>query len=129
MMRYLTLAEVVELHDLVLQTTRGAVGVRDLGGLESALAQPKATFEGRDLHETLIEKAAALGFSLVQNHPFVDGNKRTAHAAMETFLVLNGSEIEASVDEQERLMTEVAAGRVARSQMVAWLRDHVRHVS
>jgi death-on-curing protein len=128
-MRYLTLAEVVELHDLVLQTTRGAAGVRDLGGLESALAQPKATFEGRDLHETLIEKAAALGFSLVQNHPFVDGNKRTAHAAMETLLVLNGSEIVASVDEQERLMTEVAAGRAARSEMVAWLRDHVRHVS
>jgi len=70
-----------------------------------------------------------LGFSLVQNHPFVDGNKRTAHAAMETFLVLNGSEIVASVDEQERLMTEVAAGRVARIQIVAWLRDHVRHVS
>jgi death-on-curing protein len=128
-MRYLTLAEVVALHDLILQTTRGAAGVRDLGGLESALAQPKATFEGRDLHETLIEKAAALCVSLVQNHPFVDGNKRTAHAAMETFLVLNGSEIVASVDEQERVMTEVAAGRLARGQMVAWLRDHVRHSS
>jgi death-on-curing protein len=82
-MRCLTLAEVVELHELVLQATRGAPGLRDLGGLESALAQPKATFEGRDLHQTLIEKAAALCFSLVQNHPFVDGNKRTAHAAME----------------------------------------------
>ncbi len=125
-MRYLTLAEVVALHDLILQTTRGAAGVRDLGGLESALAQPKATFEGRDLHETLNEKDAALCVSLVQNHPFVDGNKRTAHAAMETFLVLNGSEIVASVDEQERVMTEVAAGRLVRSQMVAWLRDHVR---
>jgi len=128
-MRYLTLAEVVELHELVLQATRGAAGVRDLGGLESALAQPKATFEGRDLHQTLVEKAAALGFSLVQNHPFVDGNKRTAHAAMETFLVLNGSEIVASVDEQERVMTDVAAGRLPREKLLAWLRDHVRHVS
>jgi death-on-curing protein len=100
-MRCLTLAEVVELHELVLQATRGAPGLRDLGGLESTLAQPKATFEGRDLHQTLIEKAAALCFSLVQNHPFVDGNKRTAHAAMETFLVLNGSEIVASVDEPD----------------------------
>ncbi len=127
-MRYLTLAEVVELHELVLGATGGAAGVRDLGGLESALAQPKATFDGRDLHQTLVEKAAALGFSLVQNHPFVDGNKRTAHAAMETFLVLNGSEIAASVDEQERLMTEVATGRVQREQLVGWLRDHVRHV-
>jgi death-on-curing protein len=128
-MRYLTLAEVVELHDLVLTATGGAPGVRDLGGLESALAQPKATFEGRDLHATLVEKTAALGFSLVQNHPFVDGNKRTAHAAMETFLVLNGSEIAASVDEQERLMTDVAAGRVLRDQLLEWLRNHVRHVS
>ena len=128
-MRYLTLAEVVELHELVLQATPGAAGVRDLGGLESALAQPKATFEGRDLHQTLVEKAAALGFSLVQNHPFVDGNKRTAHAAMETFLVLNGSEIVASVDEQERVMTDVAAGRLPREQLLAWLRDHVRHLS
>ena len=128
-MRYLTLAEVVELHELVLSATGGATGVRDLGGLESALAQPKATFEGRDLHQTLVEKAAALGFSLVQNHPFVDGNKRTAHAAMETFLVLNGSEIAASVDEQERLMTDVATGLLRREQLVAWLRDHVRHVS
>jgi death-on-curing protein len=128
-MRYLTLAEVVELHELVLQATHGAAGVRDLGGLESALAQPKATFEGRDLHQTLVEKAAALGFSLVQNHPFVDGNKRTAHAAIETFLVLNGSEIVASVDEQERVMTDVAAGRLPREQLLAWLRDHVRHVS
>jgi death-on-curing protein len=128
-MRYLTLAEVVELHELVLSATGGAAGVRDLGGLESALAQPKATFDGRDLHQTLVEKAAALGFSLVQNHPFVDGNKRTAHAAMETFLVLNGSEIAASVEEQERLMTEIAAGRMQREHLVAWLRDHVQHVS
>jgi death-on-curing protein len=112
----------------VLQATGGADGVRDLGGLESALAQPKATSEGRELHQTPVEKAAAVGFSLVQNHPFVDGNKRTAHAVMETFLVLNGSEIGASVDEQERPMTEVAAGRVTRDQLVAWLRAHVRHV-
>jgi death-on-curing protein len=127
-MRYLTLAEVVELHELVLEAAGGAAGVRDLGGLESALAQPKASFEGQDLHQTLVEKAAAMCFSLVQNHPFVDGNKRTAHAAMETFLVLNGNEIEASVDEQERVMIEFSAGRVQRAQLVEWLQDHVRTV-
>jgi death-on-curing protein len=113
----------------VLAATGGAAGIRDLSGLESALAQPKATFEGRELHQTLAEKAGALGFSLVQNHPFVDGNKRTAHAAMETFLVLNGCEIIASVGEQERLMTEVAAGHVSREQLVGWLQDHVRNLS
>ncbi len=124
-MRHLTLGEVVELHFRILQLTGGAQGLRDLNGLESALAQPKATFEGRDLYQTLHEKAAALGFSLVRNHPFVDGNKRVAHAAMETFLVLNGRQLEASVEEQERLMTDLAAGQVEREQLVSWLDAHM----
>ncbi len=73
-MRYLTLGEVVELHRLVLGATGGAPGIRDLGALESAIAQPKATFGDTDLYLTLIEEAAALCFALVQGHPFVDGN-------------------------------------------------------
>lgn len=125
-MRYLTLAEVVELHRLVLRAAGGAPGVRSLAGLESALAQPKATFEGRDLYPTLIEKAAALGFSLIQNHAFVDGNKRVAHAAMETFLVLNGNEIVATTEDQERLILDLASGQVSRESLVAWLRRNVQ---
>ena len=66
----------------------------------SVVAQPKATFGGVDLYPTVVEKATALCFSRVQNHPFVDGNKRVGHAAMETFLVLNGTEIDAAVDDQ-----------------------------
>lgn len=95
MTRYLTLGEVVELHRLVLGATGGAPGIRDLVALEPAIAQPKATFAGTDLYPTLIEKTAALCFALVRGHPFIDGNKRTGHAAMETFLVLNGAEIDA----------------------------------
>jgi death-on-curing protein len=125
-MRYLTLGEVVELHRRILDQSGGAAGVRDLGLLESALAQPKATFGGNDLHPTLIDKAAALGFSLVANHPFVDGNKRIGHAAMETFLVLNGVEIEASVDEQEQLMLKLAAGRATRPELATWLSVHTK---
>ena len=124
-MRYLGLAQVVELHQRMVETTGGAPGIRDLGALESALAQPKAAFAGRDLHRTLAEKAAALGFSLAKNHPFVDGNKRVAHAAMETFLVLNGREVQASVDEQERLMLELASGEISRDELAAWLRNHL----
>jgi death-on-curing protein len=124
--RYLTLGEVVELHRLVLGATGGAPGIRDLGALESAIAQPKATFGGTDLYPTLIEKAAALCFALVQGHPFVDGNKRTGHAAMETFLVLNGTEVAAPVDEQERLMRDLAAGRISRGHLADWLRQHVK---
>ncbi len=126
MTRYLTLAEVVDLHRCLLEVTGGATGIHDLGALDSAIAQPKATSGGVDLYPTLVEKAAALCFSLVLNHPFVDGNKRLGHAAMETFLVLNGNEIDAGVDEQERLMLDVAAGRVDRTQLTDWLRQHVR---
>jgi death-on-curing protein len=124
-MRYLTLGEVVELHRLVLAATGGASGIRDLGALESAVAQPRASFGGDDLHPTLIEKAGALGFTLAQDHPFVDGNKRVAHAAMATFLLLNGTEIGATVDEQEHLMLALASGRVSRNELVDWLRQHV----
>jgi death on curing protein len=125
-MRYLSLGEVVDLHRRVLQTTGGASGIRDFGVLQSAIAQPKATVGGVELYPTLIEKAAALAFSLVQGHPFVDGNKRAGHAAMETFLVLNGTEIDAPVDDQERLMLDLAAGRIGRSQLTDWLRQHLR---
>jgi len=125
-MRYLALAEVVDLHRRLLEATGGAPGIRDLGALESALAQPRMTLAGSDVYPTLVEKAAALCFSLVGNHPFVDGNKRVGHAAMETFLVLNGAEIDASLDEQERVMLDLAAGRVDRGHLADWLGQHLK---
>lgn len=124
-MRYLTLGEVVGLHRAILAATGGADGIRDLGALESALAQPKATFDGTDLYPSLVEKASALAFGLAMNHPFVDGNKRIAHAAMAVFLDLNGVAIDATVDEQERLMLHLAAGRVSRAEFTSWLESHV----
>ena len=127
-MRYLSLGEVVDLHQTLLAQTGGATGIRDLGMLESALAQPRATFGGTDLHPTLGAKAAALGFSLVLNHPFIDGSKRVAHAAMEVFLLLNGLELIAATDEQERLMLTLADGQVTRQQLTIWLENHVKPV-
>ena len=124
-MRYLTLGEVVALHRAVLAATGGADGIRDLGALESALAQPKATFDGTDLYPTLVDKASALAFGLAMNHPFVDGNKRIAHAAMAVFLDLNGFSIEAAIDEQERLMLTLAAGQLPRVDLTTWLESHV----
>jgi death-on-curing protein len=127
-MRYLTLGEVLELHRLVLLRGGGSVGVRDLGALESAVAQPSMMFGGFDLYPGVAEKAGALCLSLVQNHPFVDGNKRVGHAAMETFLVLNGWEIRASVDEQEQVMLAVASGNLSREGLTKWLREHIIEV-
>jgi death-on-curing protein len=125
-MRYLTLNEVLAVHDQVMRQSGGAVGVLSLSALESALAQPRMTFGGEDLYPALAEKAAALGYSLIANHPFVDGNKRTGHAAMEVFLMVNGFEIQASVDEQERVILQVAAGEMEREEFTEWLRAHAK---
>ena len=125
-MRYLTLGEVVALHRAILENSGGASGIRDLGALESALAQPRATFDSIDLHSSLHAKAAALGYSLALNHPFNDGNKRVSHAAMEVFVMLNGFEIVATVDDQERLMLDLAAGNVTREELAQWLEKHLQ---
>ena len=123
-MRYLTVDEVLELHRLVLAQSGGGQGLRDLNAVDSAVAQPAMTFGGQELYPTVADKAATLGFSLIQNHPFVDGNKRVGHASIEMFLVLNGHELDASVDEQEQFIMEVAAGHLGRPQFTDWVRAH-----
>ena len=124
-MRYLKLNEVLDIHRHILEQSGGLAGIRDFGALESALAQPKMTFEGEDLYPTLVDKAVALAYSLINNHPFVDGNKRIGHATMEIFLVLNGSEIDASIDEQEKIIVGVASGKVKREALKDWLALHI----
>jgi death-on-curing protein len=128
-MRYLSLAEVLELYRQVMEQSKGMVGVHNLGALESALAQPQMTFNEEELYPTLVEKAAALGFSLIQNHPFVDGNKRMGHAAMEIFLVLNGFELEASMEEQEQVIWQIASGNLNREAFTDWLRGKIVELS
>lgn len=125
MTRYLNLNEVLQLHRRMMEQSGGAIGLHSLSGLEAALAQPRMTFGGEELYPSIIEKASTLGFSLIQNHPFVDGNKRTGHAAMEVFLILNGFELEASVDEQEQIILQVAAGEMKREEFTEWLQDSV----
>ena len=128
-MRYLSISEVFELHDRIISTSGGSRGIRDLSALESAVNQPRQSFNQKDLYPDLVTKAAALCFSLVMNHPFVDGNKRVGHAAMETFLILNGSEIIAGVDEQERVMLELASGKLSRLNFSEWLTNHISHIA
>ncbi len=125
-MRYLTIGEIFHLHHLVAEASGGAVGIRNLAALESAIAQPKATFDMVDLYPSIVDKAAVLCFSIVRGHPFVDGNKRTGHAAMATFLILNGADIDATTDEQEQVMLDLAAGKLSREQFTAWLVVHVK---
>lgn len=128
-MRYLSLLEVLGLHEAIIASSGGLRGIRDIRALESAINQPRLTFNQTDLYPDLISKATALSFSLVMNHPFVDGNKRTGHAAMETFLILNGCEIEATVAEQEQVILDLAAGKLTREAFTNWLKDHIIHIT
>ena len=125
-MRYLTVAEVIELYRQVMETSGGTVGIISMEALESAVAQPRVTFGGKDLYPAIIEKAAALGFSLIMNHAFVDGNKRIGHYAMETFLVINGYELNASLDEQEATILRLASGNLSRDAFTNWIRENIR---
>ena len=128
-MRYLTVGEVMEIYSRVMNQSGGSVGILDLGALESAVAQPRMTFNGEELYPTIVEKASALGYSLIQNHPFVDGNKRAGHAALESFLMFNGYEISASVDEQVEIVLGIASGKIDRDAFTAWVRSHIVELS
>ncbi|WP_397569059.1 type II toxin-antitoxin system death-on-curing family toxin [Schlesneria sp. T3-172] len=124
-MRYLTADEVVELHNLSISEFGGIAGIRDENLLHSAIAMPSSGFGRVEFYPSIELKAASLCFSLIKNHPFTDGNKRVGHMAMETFLILNGYELHASVDESEQLILEVAAGNVGREQLSEWIRTHM----
>jgi len=121
---YLTIEEVLLLHARLIQRTGGSGGVRDLGLLDSALARPQATFGGEDLYPSLWHKAAALMHSLVKNHPFVDGNKRTALTATGLFLELNGYTLTATNEEAIDFTRQAAVGEVDVEFMAAWLESH-----
>jgi death-on-curing protein len=124
-MHYLSVGEVLLLHSRIMQQTGGMPGILSLPALESALIQPRMTFTGEDLYPTLHQKASALGFAIIRNHPVVDGNKRTGHAAMEVFLLLNGFELQAPVDEQEEVIVRVAAGELRREGFTQWIEAHM----
>lgn len=126
MTRYVTREEVLAIHGWAIEAFGGLEGIRDEGLLESAVAQPMATFSGRDLYPSLADKAAALGFSLIHNHPFTDGNKRTAFAAMETFLRLNGLTLAGDVAEAERVILGVASSTIQRTEFVSWVASCIR---
>jgi death on curing protein len=125
MIVYLKLEEVLKLHKEVIDRSGGSEGILNLGALQSAIAQPQMTFDGQDLYPELSDKAAALGFSLINNHCFVDGNKRIGKEAMEVFLVTNGFEIDAHVDEQEKIILAVASSEMKREPFTEWVRAHV----
>ncbi len=123
---FLTLDEVLALHADQIERYGGGPGIRDIGLLQSALGVPRATFEGRFLHGSLHEMAAAYLFHLVRDHPFIDGNKRGGLAALLAFLGLNSLRLDADPEELERLVRNVAAGKTTKPEVAVFVQRHMR---
>ncbi len=125
MIRFLPEAIIVAIHDDQIRLYGGAYGVRDIAGLDAALHMLQAHFGGQFLHPTIFHMAAAYGFHLCRNHPFLDGNKRTAGMAMLTFLQLNGLEPTVAESDYYVTMMAVATGQMSKEQLAVWLQTAV----
>ena len=123
-MKHLTKRQVLSLHEQLLEEFGGTAGIRDEGLLESALASPFQTFGGQNLYPSVQAKAAQLGFGLVCNHPFVDGNKRIGAHVMLIFLALNGIELSYTQQELIDVIFSVAAGQATAANLLQWIIDH-----
>ena len=116
------LDDILKLHDKSLEMYGGGKGVRDIGLLESAIARPFQTFGGEDLYPDIFEKAGAIGESLIINHPFIDGNKRTGMLAMATLLLEHNIEINASEEDFYDTVIRISTGEIRFEQIVDWLK-------
>ena len=123
-MKILSKRQILLLHDALIRETGGSPGLRDEGMLESALTAPFQGYGAFTPYPTVQQKAARLGFGLVMDHPFVDGNKRVGAHAMLTLLALNGIELTYSQEELTEIVLAVAAGRIRYEELLAWVLDH-----
>ena len=125
-MKYLYPKQALYLYQQIIQQSGGTVGLRDEGLLESAVYRPQASFGGQELYPDLFSKTAALGHSLVSNHPFVDGNKRVGFEAMRLMLRLNGYDIHASLETKYQFVINIAQGQLTEQAIADWLKHHSR---
>ena len=125
-MKYLTINELLIIHKKLIEKYGGILGIRDIGLLESSISLSKTTFNKKELYPTIVEKAGILGFSLIKNHCFVDGNKRIGHASMEIFLLKNGYEIICDVNEQEKIIKAIAESKLTKEKFFEWLKTVVK---
>ena len=128
-MNYLYPKQLLYLHQQVIALSGGSPEVRDQGLLESAVYRPQATFGGKDLYPDLFIKTAAMGYSIIWNHPFIDGNKRTGFEAMRLMLRINSYDLKATEDEKFHFVILIAEGKHREPFMASWLKDHSRAYS
>lgn len=124
-MNILDKKKIIILHRQIINATGGSDGIKDENMLESAIYAPFQTFAGEDFFPTIYQKAARLGFGIVSNHPFVDGNKRTAAHAMVTFLEINDIEIRYTNDELSEIFLAVADDKARYEDLLSWIIEHV----
>lgn len=120
----ITKEQVLILHTELIKATGGTDGLRDEGLLDSALNAPFQSFENHDVYTTIQRKAARLGYGLVQNHAFIDGNKRIGTHVMLVFLVLNGIELEYTQEELSSVFLDIAARKISLEQLTEWILNH-----
>jgi len=123
-MKYLTPQQILAIHDRMIKLFGGSNGVRDIGLLESAAARPQASFDSVDMYETIFEKAAALLHSLLKNHPFVDGNKRTAVASTGIFLKLNNYRLMNQHEKELEFALKVEDESLSFEDIAVWLKKY-----
>lgn len=124
-MKILSKQQVLELHEMLIKQSGGSPEIRDDGLLESALNAPFQSFGNTDLYPSLLEKAARLGYGLIKNHPFVDGNKRIGTHTMLVFLAINHAELAYSDEELISLILGIAAGEYDDKHLLNWLQQHL----
>lgn len=123
---YLSTEQVLFIHDQQIKRFGGSSGIRDVGLIESALGRPQASFGGEDLYPTIFNKAAALMHSILKNHAFVDGNKRTALAGTGIFLKINGYNLENQHKEEITFALSVENGKLSLEDIASWLQNHCK---
>jgi len=118
--------EVEKIHDILIEKFGGGKGIRDKGLLESAINRPFQTFDGQDLYPDPVDKAAAIFESIITNHPFVDGNKRTAYVLMRLILKSNNLDIRSGQNEKYDFVIKSASGQVSFDQIRAWIKGNLK---
>ena len=116
--------EVELLHRILIDKFGGSQGIRDSAALESAIARPFQTFDGNDLYPSVLEKAASLIESILVNHPFIDGNKRTGYTVLRLYLIQNGLDITASQENKYEFVINIASGTLKYEGILSWLKSN-----
>ena len=124
--KYVPLEDIIFIHEAIIDTIGGKGGIRDFTLLHSAIFRPQSSFGGKDLYSSFFDKAASLTHSLLVNHPFNDGNKRTALASCERFLNINGIEIAASQKEKIQFTLDIESKKFNLESIAKWLKAHSR---